>query len=529
MGQGSTPEVLGLPGHIDVPGPVGRGWTFVRGWAIGGSESSVSCVEVFVDERPVGRAGLFRLRSDVAAALKRADAELSGFELAVDLSQVEPDRHRIWIDVTVTMDNQEQITLRPVEVVVTHEAIPLPSLLKSAAPMMVGTHHRRGLPLRVLCMARSLDRGGSQLRLVDLVRYLASTRRFDVHILAAADGPLRSDLEAARAVVHLRESLPLDDEVAYDERLSELVGWATGRFDLIMGSTLTEFSAVELAVRLGLPSVWRIGEVEPLNTVVGWLGGQLDPAIDVRAQRCYGAASVVVFNSDTGLQRHQGFGATGRFVVLGDGTDTTGARAYAQSMEREEARRVLGIGNDRRVLVSAATFWPVKGPALIISAFAHVRATHPDLECVLIGQRYGEYPDAIARLIQRLNLSNSVRVLEYRSDLSIWWRAADAVICASESESLPATVLEGMAFGLPVVGTRVGDVPKIVKDDVTGWLCSPCDVSSLIEGMSQMASATDERLRYMGARGARYVQRYHDRQRSLKRMTAVMEGASSPS
>jgi glycosyltransferase involved in cell wall biosynthesis len=130
------------------------------------------------------------------------------------------------------------------------------------------------------------------------------------------------------------------------------------------------------------------------------------------------------------------------------------------------------------------------------------------------------------RLIRRHRLEQSVRVVPFCRDLQPWWGAADAVACPSESESMPASVLEGMTFGLPVLATRVGGLPEIVEDGATGWLCEPNDLASLINGLARFAGASDEELRQLGQRGARLVARAHDRATALPLMSDLLDHLS---
>ena len=50
---------------------------------------------------------------------------------------------------------------------------------------------------------------------------------------------------------------------------------------------------------------------------------------------------------------------------------------------------------------------------------------------------------------------------------------SDLLVCASDVESLPRTVLEAMAWELPVLATAVYGLPELIEDGETGWLCRP--------------------------------------------------------
>ncbi len=70
-------------------------------------------------------------------------------------------------------------------------------------------------------------------------------------------------------------------------------------------------------------------------------------------------------------------------------------------------------------------------------------------------------------------------------DIHSWYALADLLVCASDIESLPRTVLEAMAFETPVLATEVFGIPELIEDGRTGWLCEPRDVNALAEALDR--------------------------------------------
>ncbi|HEY8276064.1 MAG TPA: glycosyltransferase family 4 protein [Methyloceanibacter sp.] len=521
LGRIDTPEA----GSRTVKGP-----TVVRGWAYS-AISPVSAVEIRLNGCPLGRAGLGRARPEIAEALGDPAAELSGFELHFDLREVSKLGERISLTASVTLLDNNSADLPAIEITIAPPVRHDPALAESASrESPSGAPSRRRLreilrpqPIRLLCFERSLGFGGSQLRLSELVHHLGKTGRFKkITVISPTEGPLRQELEAAGATVRVRP-IPTDDAGLYDRKLADLAEWAKGGFDLVLAFTLSGFPGIELAEQLGLPSVWRIGEAEPLSTVVDWLQETLDPTLELRARRAFSAASLVLFNSQAALDLHRRYCPDRRFAVLSSGVDVTGARDYLRSVKRDACRRSLGLADDERLLVCAATVWPVKGQALLVAAMAQICAEYSNLRCVLIGERVGMYAEAVSRSIDRLGLSGSVRMLPFCEDLRPWWSAADASLCCSESESMSASTLEAMAFGLPVLATRVGGLPEVVEDGVTGWLCEPNDLGSMIAGLKRVATADKAALGALGKRASLRVRRSHSRAVASARMTKLLQ------
>ncbi|BBH22979.1 glycosyl transferase [Paenibacillus baekrokdamisoli] len=73
---------------------------------------------------------------------------------------------------------------------------------------------------------------------------------------------------------------------------------------------------------------------------------------------------------------------------------------------------------------------------------------------------------------------------------------ADVYILPSYAEGLPISILEAMAYGLPVISTNVGGIPEIVRKDENGFLIEPGDTRSLAEAVEMLVNDFHLRLRY---------------------------------
>jgi N-acetyl-alpha-D-glucosaminyl L-malate synthase BshA len=144
----------------------------------------------------------------------------------------------------------------------------------------------------------------------------------------------------------------------------------------------------------------------------------------------------------------------------------------------DELRRELGGGLP--ILMHISNFRPVKRVVDVIRVFARVRAQQP---CVLV--MVGDGPDrpAAEEEARRLDVAAHVRFLGKIDTVAPLFAAADVYVFPSESESFGLSALEALASGVPVVAARVGGVPEVVRDGVTGALLPLGD----IEGMAQAA------------------------------------------
>ncbi|WP_419177141.1 glycosyltransferase family 4 protein [Desulfosediminicola sp.] len=85
---------------------------------------------------------------------------------------------------------------------------------------------------------------------------------------------------------------------------------------------------------------------------------------------------------------------------------------------------------------------------------------------------------------------------------------ADIFILPSRAENQPVAILEAMSFGLPVISTKIGDIPGLVKDGFTGRVVEPSDVDGLADAIRSLLEDSDLREK-MGQRGlARFKAKY---------------------
>jgi len=152
---------------------------------------------------------------------------------------------------------------------------------------------------------------------------------------------------------------------------------------------------------------------------------------------------------------------------------------------------------DRRICV-VGRLVPVKGTEDVILAAARLSERFPNVVVQIIGD--GPERRRLESLRDRLGLRGCVHFLGQRDDVRVMIRRADALVSTSRAEGLSMSILEAMSCGRPVVATRVGGVPELVEDGVSGFLVPPGDVSALSAGVERILESPELALR-LGAQG----------------------------
>ena len=140
-------------------------------------------------------------------------------------------------------------------------------------------------------------------------------------------------------------------------------------------------------------------------------------------------------------------------------------------------RRELGVRDDRPLIAVVGRLSPEKGCTYFVDAMADVVRALPGVQALVIGE--GQEDERLRAQAASLGLGDAVRFIGYRRDLDRVYPAIDLLVLPSLSEGLPNVVLEAMAHARAVVATRVGGVPEVVDDGVSGVLVPPADAPAL--------------------------------------------------
>ena len=119
-------------------------------------------------------------------------------------------------------------------------------------------------------------------------------------------------------------------------------------------------------------------------------------------------------------------------------------------------------------LIHVSNFRAVKRIEDIVYSMCVITKEEPKAQLILVGD--GPERHKVERLVKKLELTDNVLIVGYRDDVPGLMNCADALVMASETESAPLTILEGMSSGLPVIATSVGGIPEQVQDGYNGFL-----------------------------------------------------------
>jgi len=480
----------------------------IVGWALPATRP-VGRIEVRVDGEDAGRARpLAMVRRDVARRRRAPGAPLAGYEHVITIAGPAGRHARLDIDV-VDIDGR-RVPLRGADL----EVAAPDALIPVAPPLAVAPRAKRaaGDQLRVVVFTHQLDIGGGQLYLQEVLRALLTDPGLSFVVVSAKDGPLRDELEELGAEVVVIGA-PVASSAEYEARVQVLQHIARAfDADIALINTMGAGIGADVADRLGIPTVWAIHESFLLDDYWSAAYGEHGIAPEVRAciVRALSTASAVLFEADATRAVYEGAVRAERAVTVRYGIPVDAISSYARSQDGSAVRRSLGIGADATVLLCMGTFEPRKAQGALALAFAEIADDFPHAVLALVGDRGDEYSLGVRYVVERLGLEERIRLEPVVDDPYPWYVAADAFVIASDVESMPRSLLEVMAFGVPVAAASAWGVPELVRDGENGLLFEPRDVGALRSALRRMLALTPEDRARLGTAGAHTIAEHHD-------------------
>ena len=190
-----------------------------------------------------------------------------------------------------------------------------------------------------------------------------------------------------------------------------------------------------------------------------------------------------------------------RFVVIRLGIELD-ERVSGEQNGRAESRRYLGISDDRFAVGWIGRMTAVKRTDDVLVAFKQLRDSGVDAMLCMVG----DGPDRVQleRRAHELGVMREVLFLGYQEEVASFYAAFDALVLPSSNEGTPVSAIEALAAERPVVATRVGGVPDVVRDGEDGFLVEAGETGDLADRLEQLARDPELRER-MGRRGRERV------------------------
>jgi glycosyltransferase involved in cell wall biosynthesis len=164
-------------------------------------------------------------------------------------------------------------------------------------------------------------------------------------------------------------------------------------------------------------------------------------------------------------------------------------------------QRLPAIKDSKLVIGIVCALREEKGLALLVEAFAKIRTECESMKLVIVGD--GLMRAQLEILRDRLGLQNDMLLVPATSEVAAWMQSMDIFVLPSTSESFANALLEAMACGCCVIGSRVGGTPELIDDQVCGLLFNSGDLNGLVDCLKKVVRDDELRNRLASAAARR--------------------------
>ena len=154
--------------------------------------------------------------------------------------------------------------------------------------------------------------------------------------------------------------------------------------------------------------------------------------------------------------------------------------------ERGHVRKELGIPETANILATVAVLRPLKGIQFMIRAMPAILAKYPNVYYLIVGS--GTYEETLLKELDVVGVKEHVIFAGMRSDIPRILAASDIFVLPTLTEALPTVLAEAMAAKLPIVASKVGGVPEMIRDGENGYLVAPEDSDGLAQACIRLLS-----------------------------------------
>ena len=170
-----------------------------------------------------------------------------------------------------------------------------------------------------------------------------------------------------------------------------------------------------------------------------------------------------------------------RIEVIPSGIDFS---VYEYPASRDYIRKELSFGEEDYLVGIIAHLADHKGHKYLIEATKILRDKAPRIKVIIVGE--GPLRLDLDKQVNQSGLEDMVFFLGFREDIPQILASLDLFVLSSYLEGLGSILLDAMASSLPIVATRVGGIPEVVKDGKTGILVSARNPAALAEAIFNM-------------------------------------------
>lgn len=371
------------------------------------------------------------------------------------------------------------------------------------------------MPIRILYIDHYPDMAGGQKSLATILRNLDRTKVEPYVVCDSTQGSFTAKLESLdipvfkvgfnkydiranrlkegkiyKKPLYLLRNIPNFVEVVRE--IAKIV--KDNHIDIIYANTVKSALACSFVSRLGgVPLIYRAHNSRYYSNH-GWV----DNIICHSAGRIFANSGYTAKSLETWSRKMEIICPPVDFLEMESSLEQVG-----------NIKEEYGIDSDTHIITQIGRLAPVKRHRdMILSLSKVVRDYSGKVVLLCVGSDCDgpeqELKEELEELIEELGLSEKVIFTGYRKDVASILKHSDLLVVPSEFETFGIVLVEALYFGVPVVASRCGAIPEIVRDNETGYLFEPEDIDDLTNCIMKVLSNYDA-AKELSLNGQEYV------------------------
>jgi glycosyltransferase involved in cell wall biosynthesis len=188
-------------------------------------------------------------------------------------------------------------------------------------------------------------------------------------------------------------------------------------------------------------------------------------------------------------------------------------------IKKSSIKKELGFYENDIVIIYPGTIEYRKGQDLIIDFYDSITRIDPRIKLFILGDSNGVFGDNILKQINKIN--GIIRLPAQKSALEYIY-LSDILLFPSRAEAMPRTILEAMAFGMPVVASTVDGIPELIIDGFNGFLFDIDKPEIMVEKIATLIRNPDLMIKFSERSKERYYKLF-SRSKQIERLRVIID------
>jgi glycosyltransferase involved in cell wall biosynthesis len=188
-----------------------------------------------------------------------------------------------------------------------------------------------------------------------------------------------------------------------------------------------------------------------------------------------------------------------KIIVIDNGIDLG---RFDKEFSVQNIKMEFSLNGNMKIIGTVGTLGNEKGHDYLLKAAKEILQAGVPVKFLIVGD--GPLRKQLEQKVSNLGLTDSVVLTGFRKDIPELLSLIDVFVLPSIKEGLPIVLLEAMASKKPVIASRVGAIPKVVKHNETGILVEPRDFFALKDAIIKLID-NPEKANYLALEGYKKV------------------------